>query len=80
MTVHDIVKAYLKANGYDGLCREDCGCGIDDLNTCAMAEAEDIPGDCVPAYKRPATQEDYDEIDGDFEVGDPIFSPIKERS
>jgi hypothetical protein len=46
MNVIEIVKAYLMANGYDGLCNpldDECGCGFDDI--C------DIPGKCVPAWK-----------------------------
>jgi len=34
MTVEEIIKEYLTTNGYDGLCCEDCGCGIDDLAPC----------------------------------------------
>jgi len=46
MTVEEIIKEYLTTNGYDGLCCEDCGCGIDDLAPCG-----DMRLDCVPAYK-----------------------------
>ena len=35
MTVLEIVKLYLEANGYDGLYDDDCGCGKDDLAPCA---------------------------------------------
>lgn len=51
-TVREIVAAYLRANGFDGLCSADdddpCGCGLDDLSPCT--------GDCncsltcQPAY------------------------------
>ena len=34
MNVSEIVKAYLEENGYDGLCRGDCGCSKDDLFVC----------------------------------------------
>lgn len=41
--------AWLKAHGLDGLCRQDCGCGLDNLAPC-----ESGPGpDCVPAYRIP---------------------------
>jgi hypothetical protein len=37
MFVIDIIKLYLKENGYDGLCHPetDCGCEIDDLIPCS---------------------------------------------
>lgn len=47
MTVKEIIKKYLEDNGFDGLCTDDCGCGIDDLFPCC----EDMCADCVPAYK-----------------------------
>lgn len=47
MTLHEIVAEWLREHGYDGLCRDTCGCGLDDLMPCGE------PGDdCVPAYKR----------------------------
>ena len=46
MTVKDIVIKYLKDNGFDGLCYEDCGCDIDDLAPCWNNYE-----DCQPAYK-----------------------------
>lgn len=46
MTVKELIKKYLEENGFDGLCSDDCGCGIDDLFPCG-----EIPDDCVPAYK-----------------------------
>ena len=45
MTVKEIVIEYLKANGYDGLCGEECGCAIDDLVPC-----DSDPSDCKPGY------------------------------
>lgn len=44
--VQQIVKEYLKANGYGGLGCEDCGCDIDDLITCG-----DNCSECEPRYK-----------------------------
>ena len=46
MTVIEIIKHYLKANGYDGLAGNGCGCGLDDLAPCCI----DTFGDCKPAY------------------------------
>ena len=34
LTVGEIVAEYLRANGYGGLCMEDCGCTLDDLVQC----------------------------------------------
>lgn len=34
MDILDIVKKYLKDNGYDGLGNDECGCSIDDLFPC----------------------------------------------
>lgn len=48
LTIEEIVKRYLKDNGYDGLAypEEECGCSIDDLCCCGGSMA-----DCKPAYK-----------------------------
>jgi len=47
-TVLDIIKSYLRDNGFDGLCEPDteCGCGLDDLAPC-----DGIIQDCIPAYR-----------------------------
>jgi hypothetical protein len=46
MTVKEIIAAYLKENGYDGLCWDGCGCVVKDIcltnEDCLM---------CVPAYR-----------------------------
>lgn len=34
MTVNEIVKTWLKENGYDGLAGEECGCKLDALFPC----------------------------------------------
>jgi hypothetical protein len=47
MTVKEIVTNYLKENGYDGLCGNDCECLLDDLLLCDDAY-EDY---CEPAYR-----------------------------
>jgi hypothetical protein len=46
MTVNGIVKEYLAKNGYDGLCNDDCGCGLDDLAPC-----DNMSEDCMAAYR-----------------------------
>jgi len=43
--VEEIIEEWLTANGYDGLCGDNCGCGIDDLAPCGA-----FPGDCEPAF------------------------------
>ena len=48
MNVKEIITAWLKEHGYDGLCGEECGCEIADLAPCC--EAENILS-CVPGYK-----------------------------
>ena len=47
MTVKEIVKDCLEKNGYDGLCSENCGCGLHDLMPCSGSETNN----CQPAYK-----------------------------
>ena len=66
MDVCDIVKKYLKDNGYDGLCTDECGCLIDDLMPCCQ---EGIMS-CVPGYRmekeeaeRRGYMFDYDDCD-----------------
>ena len=44
-SVGEIVQEYLRANGYDGLAGENCGCGVDDLFACGENCL-----DCNPAY------------------------------
>ena len=48
MTVKEMVASYLRQNGFDGLCSDDCGCGLDHLFPC---ECETMWLGCVPAYK-----------------------------
>lgn len=47
MTVQEITKEYLKANGFTGLYSEGCGCTIDDLAPCG-----EMGFDCVAGYRR----------------------------
>ena len=47
MTVKDIVEKYLRENGFDGLCGDDCGCGLEDgLAPCDFCNIFE----CGPAY------------------------------
>lgn len=51
MTVSDIVEAYLREHGYDGLCNPDleCGCLLGDLMPCLSCDVND----CQPGYRGP---------------------------
>ncbi|MFA5217099.1 hypothetical protein [Sulfuricurvum sp.] len=49
MNCLEIVKKYLKDNGYDGLVNHDCGCGLDDFEPCDGLDSKE----CLPAYKHP---------------------------
>lgn len=77
LTVLDMIKAQLRAGGYDGLYYEDrCGCGIDDLS----------PGDCMnldccAAYARTDTPPDGSEAASVWTPGlpgPPWYSPEKQ--
>ena len=68
MTCKDIIIAKLKELGADGLCCEDCGCGIDDLFPCG----EDCL-DCVPAKRR------LDLYDKQTDIYNPLNEQIKVR-
>ena len=48
MTLQQIVKEWLKRNGYDGLCdcNLECGCSVDEIMPCAEPGTE-----CEAAYK-----------------------------
>ena len=43
-----IITDYLKSNGFDGLCGDGCGCGLDNL--CPCVENDGNPLLCKPAY------------------------------
>lgn len=73
ITLLEIVKKWLQENGYDGFCTEDCGCTLDGSD--ALLSCEILRDYCVPAYKRPAREEDTKNID--CEVGDMILTPDK---
>jgi hypothetical protein len=47
MNIEEIVRTYLKTNGYDGLClpEQECGCRIDELFPCG-----DAPSNCQAGH------------------------------
>ncbi len=56
VTVLEIVKAYLEANGFDGLCSdaipECCGCRLDDFMPCGGApDYSGIVPRCIPGIE-----------------------------
>lgn len=54
MTVKEIIEAYLRLHGYDGLCTDGCGCFLCDLFPC-----DDNGMDCVPGHKRMGDDGDW---------------------
>lgn len=46
-TVNEIITAWLKENGFDGLAGSCCGCTLDDIMPCELCH----PIRCVAAYK-----------------------------
>ena len=44
-----IVADWLREHGYDGLCGDGCGCGVDDLMPCVQCETPIV--DCKPGYR-----------------------------
>ena len=71
MDVLDIIKKYLKENGYDGLCFEECCCGINDLMPCNAGCDQ-----CEPGYKVPCHGDEGGWCDGECEW---YISPTKEK-
>ncbi len=69
ITVTEIVIKYLRENGFDGLCGDECGCGIEDLAPCQEGWSE-----CVPAHARILGP---DEHLNDCGPGDTYYSPEK---
>jgi hypothetical protein len=67
----EIIARYLKINGYDGLCCEDCGCDLDDLMPCG-----EMTMLCVPAYYHP---DDNDYYPDKPETFDPAAAIVKLR-
>lgn len=48
ITVEKMVETWLRANGYDGLYSDDCGCEVDDLMPCGETTMT-----CQAGYKVP---------------------------
>ena len=67
MTVREIVVAWLKENGHDGLCTDGCGCGVDDLIPCGDGFASCVPAKLVPVTKAMRESEYGPDIDPDIE-------------
>lgn len=67
-TVKAIVEEYLRANGYDGLCSEDCGCDVNDLMV-----AYDCPHEnCEVAHKQICKDEESEWF------GETTYVPVRE--
>jgi hypothetical protein len=61
MTIKEILEAWLKENGYDGLCYPDydCGCRLEDLMPCCEPS-----GYCEAGHKRkPPADSEYSDAD-----------------
>jgi hypothetical protein len=76
MNVEKIVKDYLKKNGFDGLCTEDCGCRNDDLMPCGEGFINCVPGHLVSAEDAKA-QGFYVDDDCEFIIAE--HSPVVDR-
>lgn len=70
INLKSIVADKLKENGMDGLCREDCGCGLADLMPCGQPSP-----DCVPAMKTAVPEEKRDEFFSFDGSGDDYYVP-----
>lgn len=53
--VIEILREYLKDNGFDGLCNEDCGCESPDLSP-----GNCLAEDCQAGYRVPCDCGDHD--------------------
>ena len=71
MTAIEIIKKYLKDNGYDGLFWSGaCSCKIDELIICGESCAH-----CEPGYFIPKESEDFDH-DYDYMIGPKKYRAI----
>ena len=59
--VKQIVKEYLKENGYDGLAGDECGCGIENLFPCDC-----VTETCVAAHRRELSRDKYTPTNSKF--------------
>lgn len=70
MTVHDIVLEYLKANGYDGLWREQCSCKLGSLMDCDMEGIEDCQaGHLVPCNPEQCDDPEWCKMGHGYHIG-----------
>lgn len=69
MDVKQIVKQWLQANNYAGLCTDTCGCEVSDLMPC-----DNYHHDCEAGYKVPCPGAEDCPADGDCPFH---ISPIK---
>ena len=60
MDIRKIAEQWLKENGYEGLCSEDCGCEITDLMPC-----DTLSTICEAGYKVPCPGGEDCPADGD---------------
>jgi len=65
MNVNDVLRKYMKDNGYDGLYEggEGCGCSLDDFMPCGTCN-----GECEFGVKREATQEEKAVLEIEFMI------------
>lgn len=66
-TVKEIVIAYLKEHGYDGLVNDGCGCWLDDIAPC-----ECLGEECVPGHTGVISEADED---SDYPPGTRVIVP-----
>lgn len=52
-TAIEILRTWLSASGFDGLCSGECGCSLHDLMPCSSEGA----WDCRPAYRIRCTED-----------------------
>ena len=58
-TVAEIVEAYLREHGYDGLfhAETDCGCFLCDLEPCRGLQEAGMTGECRAGYRQPPNED-----------------------
>lgn len=68
MNVHDITRAYLEREGYDGLYTEGCGCALKEgLMPCCADWGNDIT-QCQPGYRHVYQGEEGDPDNGTWVI------------
>ena len=58
--VYEIVEWWLRANGYNGLYTDDCGCHVDDLIPCNGDYCVDYCMECLAGYNSPKKAKEND--------------------